>query len=95
MYNQGMQYLMEKSRTLLTLADFTESLIVIIKGKWKQRTFCRRITRNCWSFGLVWEAEIYSRTSYKDGTTGMEHITGDTIDVSQWTDFFNYDLCQY
>ena len=25
----------------------------------------------------------------------MEHITGDTVDISEWTGFGSYDLCQY
>ena len=44
---------------------------------------------------MVWEADIYSQTLYKGGTTGMKRITGDTIYISKWTDFGYYDLCQY
>ena len=58
-------------------------------------TFHWRIPKTCWSFGLVQEAEIYSCTSYKGVTTGMERITGDTIDTSEWNYFGYYDLCQY
>ena len=72
-----------------------DNLIGIIKGKWKLRTVRRRTPKNYWSFGLVWEADIYSHTSYKGGTTGMELITGDTIDISECTDFGYCDLCQY
>ena len=38
------------------------NLIIIIKEEWKQRTVLRRILKNFWSFGLAWEAEIYSHT---------------------------------
>ena len=30
-----------------------------------------------------------------DGVTGMEIITGDTMDISEWTNFQFYDLCWY
>ena len=56
---------------------------------------CRRIPKKYQSFRLVWEAEIYSRTSYRGGTTGEELITADTIDISEWTNFGYYNLCQY
>jgi hypothetical protein len=45
---------------------------------------------------MVWIAQIYSRTaSITDGRTGMERITGDTCDISEWIDFSFYDLCWY
>ena len=71
------------------------NLIIIIKEEWKQRTVRRRIPKNFWSFGLAWEAEIYSHTLYKGGTTGMERITVDTIYKSEWTEFCYYELFQY
>ena len=72
-----------------------ENLIGLIKGKWKRGTVRWIIQKNCWSFVLVWEPDIYSCTSYKDGTTGMELITSDTIDIIEWTKFGYYDLSQY
>ena len=48
-----------------------DNMIGIIKGKWKRRTIFERIPKNCWSFGLAWEDNIYSCTSYKDCTTGV------------------------
>ena len=55
----------------------------------------RRITKNCWSFGLVWESDIYYISSYKGGNTGTERITGETIDISEWNDFGYYKMFQY
>ena len=72
-----------------------DNMIGTIKGKWKRRTVLWRIPKNCWSFRLVWESEIYSRTLYKCGTTWTKCITGDTIDISEWNDFGYYYLCQY
>ena len=53
------------------------------------------IPKNCWSFGLVWEADMYYHTLYKVGTTGMGRITGDTIDISEWIDFCYHENFQY
>ena len=47
------------------------------------------IPKNCWIFGLIWEDDIYYQTLQKGGTKGMEHITVDTIDISEWT-YFGY-----
>ena len=38
-------------------------------------------------FGLVSEAEIYYYTYGAYGRTGMERLTGDTPDLSDWTAF--------
>ena len=52
--------------------------------------------KRVWDFGMVYESEILSRISRgHDGRTGMERITGDTVDISEWTDFEFYDLCWY
>ena len=70
------------SETCSPCQNRADNLIGIIKGGWKRRTDRQRIHKNCWSFGLVWEADMYSHTSYKGFTTGMERITGDNIDIS-------------
>ena len=45
---------------------------------------------------MVYESNILSRISRgNDDITGMERITGDTVDISEWTDFEFYDLCWY
>ena len=41
---------------------------------------------------MVWEAEIYSLTSGKDGLPALERLTRDTIDISEWLEFEFYDL---
>ena len=48
-----------------------------------------------WDFHIVWEAQIYSRTVHKDHSTPLEALTGDTIDISEWTEFEFYDLVVY
>jgi hypothetical protein len=53
----------------------------------------RSIPNRLWDWGLVYEAEILSRTSRGDGDrTGLEALTGETPDISEWLDFGFYDL---
>ena len=49
-----------------------------------------------WDFGLKWNAETWSRT-YRESTerTGIEQLTGDTPDISEYTDFSFYDRVWY
>ena len=72
-----------------------ENVIGIIKSKAKRRRIRRQVPKRCWDFGLVWEAEIYCRIAGTDGRTGLERLTGDTPDISEWIDFEFYDLCWY
>ena len=48
-----------------------------------------------WDFHIIWEAQIYTRTVHKDHCTPLEALTGDTIDISEWTEFELYDLVVY
>ena len=43
-----------------------KGMVKIIKDKAKRRIIRRRLKKHVWDFDLVWEAEIYSRTSGKD-----------------------------
>ena len=56
----------------------------------------RRAPKCVWDFGMVYESEILSKISWgHDSRTGMERITGDMVDISEWTDFGFYELCWY
>ncbi len=72
-----------------------ENAIGIIKSKHHNRMVRRKVPKIFWDFGVIWEAEIYSRTAGLDGRTPLERITGDTIDISEWVDFEFYDICWY
>jgi len=48
-----------------------------------------------WDFHIIWEAQIYSRTVHNNHTTPLEALTGDTVDISEWTEFEFYDLIVY
>ena len=60
-------------------------MIKILKDMSNRRIIRRRVKKLKWYFGLVWEAEIYSRADGKYGQNPMEIFTGDTIDISEWT----------
>ena len=55
-----------------------------------------RAPKRVWDFGMIYESDILSRISQgHDGKTGMERITGGTVDISEWTDFEFFDLYLY
>ena len=67
-----------------------------LKRRWKRRMIKRRAPKRVWDFGFVYEAEILSRIARgRDGRTGIERLTGDSCDISEWIDFEFYDLCWY
>jgi hypothetical protein len=58
----------------------------------------KQVSLRLWGFGLVWIAEIMSRTyRFHNGCTGLEVVTGDTCDISEYVDFsfygFGIPLC--
>ena len=56
----------------------------------------KTLPRRLWDYGLVFELEIMSRMARgPEGRTGMEEITGDSPDISEWLDFDFYDLVWY
>ena len=57
-------------------------MIKILKDRDKHIIIQMRVPQRIWYFGLVWEAEIYSSTSGKDGPTPMEILTGGNINIS-------------
>ena len=61
-----------------------EIVIKIIEGKAKRRRVQSNITKRVWDCGMVYEADIYSRTLDKDGSPHLENLTGDTIYLSEW-----------
>ncbi|GFH56846.1 hypothetical protein CTEN210_13322 [Chaetoceros tenuissimus] len=69
-----------------------ENIIGVIMKKAKARRVRRRIPNKVWDYQIVWECQIYSRTCHNGKDTGLERLTGDTIDISEWLDFEFYDL---
>ena len=66
------------------------------KRRWKQRMIRRRVPKRVWDFAIVWEGEILSRICrHGNQFTGIERVTGDTPDISEWLDFEFYDIVHY
>lgn len=73
-----------------------EREIGILKTRWKRRMTANAIPMRLWDYGLVYEAEILSRMCrHEDGRSGLEILTGNTPDISEWVDFAFYDLVWY
>ena len=52
----------------------------------------RNIINRVWYFGMVWEADIYSRTAGNDRCPALERLTYDNINIYEWLKFKFYDL---
>ncbi len=72
-----------------------ENTIGVLSKKLKARRARRRILKCVWDFHITWEAQIYSRTVHQKHNTPLKALTGDTIDISEWTEFEFYDLVIY
>jgi len=72
-----------------------ENTIEVIMKKLRVRRARRRIPKCVWDFHMIWEAQIYTRTVHKGHCTPMEALIGDTIYISEWTEFEFYDLVVY
>jgi hypothetical protein len=59
----------------------------------------RNVPRRLWDYGLKWVSEIGNLTvnssKYSDGRTPLECLTGETPDISEYTDFGFYDYVVY
>jgi hypothetical protein len=70
-----------------------ETSIRELKKRWKHKMVTKGVHRRLWDFGCIHQSEIMCRiASSRDGRTGIERITGDTPDISEWLDFDIYDL---
>ena len=57
------------------------------------------VPKRLWDYGLRWVVEIMQRTVSDAGTlhgrTGLEKVTGETPEISEFIDFGFYDPCWY
>jgi len=72
-----------------------EDTIGVLRKEVRARRARRRIPKCVWDFHIIWEAQIYTRTVHKGHCTPLEALTGDTIDIFEWTEFEFYDLVVY
>ena len=73
-----------------------EREIGILRQRWRLKKAERNIPSRLWDYGMVYEGEVLSRISR--GITerpGLEEITGETVDLSEWLDFSFYDIVWY
>ena len=70
-----------------------EREIGLLKQRWHRRMTDGNVPKRLWDFGLVYEAGILSRVARgQDGRSGIERLSGETPDISEWVDFSFYDL---
>ena len=59
----------------------------------------KHVPKWLWDYGLRWVVEIMQRTASDAGTlhgrTGLEKVTGETPEISEYIDFGFYDPCWY
>ena len=93
-YNRIRMRWTEQGRS--TQNSIAEREIGILRQRWQTRMVERRIPRRLWDYGLVYESEVLSRISRGHSERpGLEELTGNTVDISEWLDFSFYDLVWY
>jgi hypothetical protein len=51
-----------------------------------------QVPSRLWDYGLVYIAEIQLLLAHDiDQQPGIEHVTGNTVDISEWLDFDFFD----
>ena len=69
-----------------------ERVIGELRRKVRDVARAKNISRRLWDYLLIWTAEVISRTwNPKFERTGIEEITGETPDISEWIEFDFYD----
>ena len=69
-----------------------EQVIGELRQRWRDKCRQKNIPRCLWDFVLVWCAEIFLHTyNAKTQRIGLERLTGDMPDISEWLDFDMYN----
>ena len=76
-----------------------EGAIREVKKRWYRIMMKKGVPKRLWDFGLVWISETgnltVSSSRYANGRTPLEVVTGETPDISEYTDFGFYDRIWY
>ena len=64
--------------------NIADTIIVKVKVKWSRRMVRRQVTERLLDYGLVYGAQIISRTAGKDSRTPLEKVTWDTPYILEW-----------
>ncbi len=67
-----------------------------LKKRWRNRMLKRKVPPRLWDYGLIYESNILNRIPRgQQQRTGIEMVTGETPDISEWIDFEFYDRVWY
>jgi hypothetical protein len=67
-----------------------------LKKRWRNRMTRKNVPRRLWDYGLIYEAGILNRIPRgNNDRTGLEIVTGETPDISEWIDFEFFDRVWY
>jgi hypothetical protein len=70
-----------------------EREIGFLSKRWKLRMRKKKVPKQLWDFGLVYESELlFCMAQGKDLRSGYGEVTGNTPDISEWLDFEFYNL---
>ena len=59
-----------------------------LKKRWRNRMVRKKVPKRLWDYGLIYESGILNRIPRgNNGRTGLEIVTGETPDISEWIDF--------
>jgi Reverse transcriptase (RNA-dependent DNA polymerase) len=73
--------------------NLAERIIGELRRRWRSRMTSVKVPARLWDYALVYEAEILSRMVRGNETaTGIDKLTGNSVDISEWLDFSFYDL---
>ncbi len=69
-----------------------ERVIGELKKRWRNRMTRKKVPPRLWDYGLVYEANILNRIPRRlQQRMGIEIVTCETPDISEWIDFEFYD----
>jgi Reverse transcriptase (RNA-dependent DNA polymerase) len=76
-----------------------EGVIREARKRWFRTMRQKAVPRRLWDFGFRWVCDIMNRTVNDvyslHGRTPLEHVTGETPDISEWLDCAFYDFVWY
>ena len=76
-----------------------EGVIPELRKNWFRTMHRKSVPRRLWEYGLKWVSEVHVQTSSDavdlKGSTPLERVTGDTVDISEYLDFGFCDWCWY
>ena len=73
-----------------------ECAIGELKKRWRNRMLRKKVPPRLWDYGLIYESNILNRIPRgQQPCSGIEMMTGEMPDISEWIDFEFYDRVWY